>query len=247
MTLLYAILAGGNGSRMGDGPSKPLREIGRGHTLLSKLITNIQEFSGDPRIIINTGFGDTQRQVRRYIKANFDDNIEVVGNEEQPNGTGHGVHTIWKCAQREGEDFDNLGLFYGDVPSDVESIRRIINQPSGLENVIGAFNTQNPIGKGRLILDDKELISKIVKEKDCTDDERIIQLVNSGMGMFSRETLDEYFSLLHTYEGEWPFTNIVNLLQERSFGYTTLNEHPANYGANTIEELERVIGHYGSR
>lgn len=79
--------------------------------------------------------------MRRYVKANFDDNIEVVGNEEQPNGTGHGVHTIWKCAQREEENFDNLGLFYGDVPSDVESIRRIINQPSGLENVIGAFNT----------------------------------------------------------------------------------------------------------
>mgnify|MGYP006293480045 CR=1 FL=1 len=249
MTLLYAVLAGGNGSRMGDGPPKPLREIGRGHTLLSKLITNIQDSSSNARVIVNAGIGDTQEKVREYIQENFGDNVEVVGNKEEPNGTGHGVHTIWQYAQREGYDFNKLGLFYGDVSSDPKSIGRIINQSSGLESVIGAFNTQSPTGKGRLVLDDGgKLITKIVEERDCTDDERKIQLVNSGMGMFSRETLDVYFSHSHTYQGEWPFTNIVNLLQgRRNFGYTILDEHPGNYGANTKEELEKVIGHYSSK
>lgn len=60
MTLLYAVLAGGNGSRMGEGPPKPLREIGGGHTLLSKLITNIQDSSNNARVIVNAGIGDTQ-------------------------------------------------------------------------------------------------------------------------------------------------------------------------------------------
>ena len=66
--------------------------------------------------------------------------------------------------------------------------------------------------------------------------------------MFSRKTLNDYFSLPHTYEGEWPFTNIVNLLQSRrNFGYTILDEHPGNYGANTKGELEKVIGHHSSK
>lgn len=246
MTLLYAVLAGGNGSRMGEGSPKPLREIGSGHTLLSKLITNIQDSSKNARVIVNAGFGDTQEQIRSYLEAYFGDSVELIGNQEEANGTGHGVYTIWQHAKRE--DFDKLGLFYGDVPSDSKSIETITNQLSRLENVIGAFHTQNPTGKGRLILDNKGLITRIVEEKNCTDKEREIQIVNSGMGMFSRETLDDYFSLLHTYEGEWPFTNIVNLLQSRrNFGYTTLDEHAGNYGANTKEELEKVIGHYSSK
>lgn len=253
MSIVYGILAGGNGSRMKSDIPKPLQEVSKEDTLLSLLVRNIKEVDKSAQIAINCGFGTTQEQVADYIHGvlchRFGE-IQIVTNDSKPNGTGQGVQRVYDTLKDDSrKSWDYMGVFYGDVPSDTHSIDKLRSsivgekRQIGLGAIIGSFDTLNPTGKGRLVVDDNGLVRKIIEEKDCdSEEERQITLVNSGMGIFSREVLDTYFAQNHSgYQGEWPFTNIVSMLgSQYNFSHTQLCENPLNYGANNPEELQKI-------
>ena len=249
---MYGILAGGNGSRMKSNIPKPLQEVSEKDTLLSLLVRNIKEVDESAQIAINCGFGTTQEQVADYVDKVLCDRfgeIQIVTNDSKPNGTGQGVQRVYDSLEDNSrKSWDYMGVFYGDVPSDIKSIDRLRSsivgekRQIGLDAIIGSFDTLNPIGKGRLVVHHNGLVRRIIEEKDCSEEEKQITIVNSGMGIFSREVLDTYFTQNHlSYQGEWPFTNIVSMLGgQYNFSHSQLEENPLNYGANNPEELQKI-------
>ncbi len=61
---------------------------------------------------------------------------------------------------------------------------------AGADLVVIGFETENPTGYGRLLLDDRGRLAGIREEKDASEEERALTLCNSGiMGFRSSKTL----------------------------------------------------------
>jgi bifunctional UDP-N-acetylglucosamine pyrophosphorylase/glucosamine-1-phosphate N-acetyltransferase len=103
----------------------------------------------------------------------------------------------------------------------------------------------NPHGSGRIIKDANGHFSKIVEEKDCNDNQRLIKEVNIGIYIGHTETLQKYIPLIknENTQNEYYLTDIVQIYlknESKIVGLITLPESKlveiAN--VNTTEQLK---------
>jgi len=83
-------------------------------------------------------------------------------------------------------------ILYGDTPllraATLDRLTRELTQ--GADLVVAGFETENPTGYGRLLLDARGHLVGIREEKDASESERALTLCNSGiMGFRSAKTL----------------------------------------------------------
>jgi bifunctional UDP-N-acetylglucosamine pyrophosphorylase/glucosamine-1-phosphate N-acetyltransferase len=102
--------------------------------------------------------------------------------QEPQLGTGHAVQQAEKAlAGFEGD----VIVLYGDVPFVAHAtMRRMLDRladPDRPAAVILAFKAADPGAYGRVISVDGKTILKMVEAKDASDDERRVELCNSGM------------------------------------------------------------------
>jgi bifunctional UDP-N-acetylglucosamine pyrophosphorylase/glucosamine-1-phosphate N-acetyltransferase len=73
----------------------------------------------------------------------------------------------------------------------------------------------DPVGYGRVVRDADGWVSSIVEDKDCTDDQRRIDEINSGMYAFSGDRLTQCLTRLTTAnaQGEEYLTDVIGLLR----------------------------------
>ena len=84
----------------------------------------------------------------------------------------------------------------------------------GADLVVIGFEAENPIGYGRLLLDDRGRLAAIREEKDASDAERALTLCNSGiMGFRSGKTLLGLLGRIgkNNAKGEFYLTDAVAL------------------------------------
>ena len=114
-------------------------------------------------------------------------------------GTGHAVSTVVS-----GEIFiENKSEFTlvvpGDVPAiDAKDIQNLISEVKTKSSSVGFLTSivENPYGYGRVAKNNDEI--RIVEEKDCNDDERKINEINSGIYCFNTDFLIDNICLLYT-------------------------------------------------
>jgi bifunctional UDP-N-acetylglucosamine pyrophosphorylase/glucosamine-1-phosphate N-acetyltransferase len=120
--------------------------------------------------------------------ATLDPKLAVFVQAEQL-GTADAV----KAARQALDKFDGQVLvLYGDTPLlRAETIAKVRSElESGADIVVVGFETENPAGYGRLLLDGRGRLIGIREEKDASPDERALTLCNSGiMGFRSGKTL----------------------------------------------------------
>ncbi|MGD9502768.1 MAG: bifunctional UDP-N-acetylglucosamine diphosphorylase/glucosamine-1-phosphate N-acetyltransferase GlmU, partial [Methyloceanibacter sp.] len=83
-------------------------------------------------------------------------------------------------------------ILYGDTPLlRAETIGRVrAALDAGADLAVIGFKTENPVGYGRLLLDERGKLVAIREEKDASEAERALKLCNSGiMGFRSSRTL----------------------------------------------------------
>jgi bifunctional UDP-N-acetylglucosamine pyrophosphorylase/glucosamine-1-phosphate N-acetyltransferase len=87
--------------------------------------------------------------------------------------------------------------------------------------VVLGFETDQPTGYGRLILDEGGHVARIVEEKDASDEERTIKLCNSGVFVADRGVLMSLAAMVRNDNAkqEYYLTDIVGL--GRSSGFRT--------------------------
>ncbi len=180
---LAIILAAGKGTRMKSERPKVLHRLA-GAPLLAYAVWSAKA-AGLDRIAVVTGprmeeVGDTARAL--------DPALEVFVQAEQL-GTADAV----KAARRAVEEFPGqILILYGDTPLlRAETIGQVRAElAAGSDLVVLGFDSENPTGYGRLLLDDRGRLIGIREEKDASAEERALGLCNSGiMGFRSSTTL----------------------------------------------------------
>ena len=175
--LVIIILAGGLGKRMNSIVPKVLLHI-NGVSMLSK-VTDLALSLNPTKILIvinNTIINHPEFKIKQT------NTIKLI-NQHQPKGTGDAV----KCCLPHLIPDSNVLILSGDVPLlKQQTIEHFIK--NGPDSVL-VTKVENPTGFGRIIFEEKneekneekKLIQKIVEEKDSTEEEKKINIVNTGI------------------------------------------------------------------
>ena len=165
MNLSICILAGGEGKRMNSTLPK-VCHLFKNKPMIVHVI--IQALLLNPlKIVIVTGKYNEliQKTIKQYIDYTNYNKISFV-IQENPMGTGHAM----LCTLNEYLIDDKVLILNGDSPNITsELLGKFINQG---DNKLLISEIDNPFGYGRIIMNDKNEIRKIVEEKDTSEEEK---------------------------------------------------------------------------
>jgi bifunctional UDP-N-acetylglucosamine pyrophosphorylase / glucosamine-1-phosphate N-acetyltransferase len=236
---LAILLAAGKGVRMKSERPKVLHRLA-GATLLAHVL-QAAKAAGLARLAVV--IGPDMEQVGAAATA-LDPKLEVVVQPEQL-GTADAV----KAARRAFEEFPGQVLIlYGDTPllrpETIGKVRAALE--SGADLVVIGFETENPAGYGRLLLDDRGQLVGIREEKDASAEERALTLCNSGiMGFRSGKTLLALLGRIgnDNANGEFYLTDAVALARSDRLETRMVESNAAEVlGVNSRAELAEAEG-----
>ena len=180
LTLDVLILAAGLGTRMKSGRAKVLHELG-GSPLVAYVCRAAKQLGPDH---IYTVVGHQADKVEKAVRSEVGDIAEFATQTEQ-RGTGDAV----MAARIQLEPADSLVLILsGDVPLiKVETLKSFIDyhRSTAAACSILSVKLENPTGYGRILRDEHDQFSRIVEQKDATDEEQKVKEINSGIYCFS--------------------------------------------------------------
>ena len=245
--LVVTIMAAGDGKRMNSIVPKVLHIFGEKPILL-RIIETAREL--DPRQIMvitspkNYDFVvETLRQYTHIRDITF-----VI--QERPLGTGDAIRSCLPWFSKS----DAVLILNGDMPLISKDILAGFLEGAGkiiagkiIAGRIIAAKFANPTGYGRMIIDPiTESLTGIIEEKDCSDIQRQIQIVNSGIYLFSGLVLKEFVPKIanNNAQKEYYLTDIVRAIHSEAdinvnIGVHLIDESLNQYisGVNTREEL----------
>lgn len=220
------VLAAGEGTRMKSNHAKVA------HTILGKPLVwwtvNACQKAGAERIFVVVGAHADE--VRSCLSDM--DNLIFIEQTEQL-GTGHAV----KCVCDAVDTFDGpVMICYGDSPLIKPESLAAMAQLRRENKAAAALLTMcppDPTGYGRILLDEKNTsaVAGIVEEKDCTPEQRKIQLANAGVYVCCGRRLKTYISELsnNNAQHEYYLTDMVDV-------YRAHNELVLTYAAADYTE-----------
>ena len=167
--LHVVILAAGQGKRMHSALPKVLLPLA-GKPMLAHVIATARQLNPACIIVV---FGHGGEQVKDAFAQQPD--LQWVHQPEQ-RGTGHAM----QLALKKIPDAARVLVLYGDVPL----IRAATLQPMCSVDAplaVLAADLNDPNGYGRIVRDADGLVKAVVEENDCTDEQRQIATVNTGI------------------------------------------------------------------
>ena len=211
------ILAAGKGTRMKSARHKVLHAVG-GRPMILYLLETLSAIEVAQRILV-VGAGREQLEA-----ALCEQDVEFALQEPQL-GTGHAVMAAQDAIAGDVED---VLVLYGDTPFLApDSLERLLlarRRPTADETppavaVLG-FRPAEPGSYGRLVVDDEGRLERIVEAKDATDDERSLELCNSGVMAVEAGLLGTLLAGLgnDNAKGEYYLTDIVALARKAGRG-----------------------------
>jgi len=210
--LYLTILAGGLGKRMQSTLPKVLHLV-NGLPMIVRLLNETKELKPYKIIIVVGQFKNViDETIKKYIDVSKL-SIEYA-MQDVPLGTGHAVLCTLNLLDN---DAVNL-IVNGDNPlltanTMKDALHNFINNNNTLQ--ITAIEANNPIGSGRIILNNN-IFQKIVEEKDCNGEQRKIKLINCGIYLASTNTLKKYIPKIenNNIPKEYYLTDIVEVCQK---------------------------------
>jgi bifunctional UDP-N-acetylglucosamine pyrophosphorylase/glucosamine-1-phosphate N-acetyltransferase len=233
------ILAAGLGTRMKSNRAKVLHELD-GRPLISHVCKTALTLG--PRAVYVV-IGHQAEEVRAAVERDFDlskDRISFIQQREQ-RGTGDAVMAAQ--AELAGENRTTLVLS-GDVPLvRADTLKKLMeaHRASGAACTILTVRLENPTGYGRIVRDDDGGFSRIVEQKDATEDERQIREINAGIYCFESARLIESLGQIkpNNQQGEYYLTDVPAILKNDGDQVSIYQHHDAREvsGVNTRAEL----------
>ncbi|MEX0643734.1 MAG: bifunctional UDP-N-acetylglucosamine diphosphorylase/glucosamine-1-phosphate N-acetyltransferase GlmU, partial [Parvularculaceae bacterium] len=198
------ILAAGQGVRMKSDLAKVLHPVG-GRAMLAHAIDAAAKMT-PARLVVVIGeraeVGDAARKIRPDIS---------IAVQAPPRGTGDAVAKALPA-------LDGLNgvvlILYADTPLvEVETLGALAEAAKGAAGAVLGFRTLDPGGYGRLVLDAKGALVKIVEAKEATAEELEIELCNSGVMAVDADFLRESVPRLtpDNAKREYYLTDIIGM------------------------------------
>ncbi len=221
------ILAAGLGTRMRSKRAKVLHRAG-GLTLVEHVVAAAAAVAPPERTIVVTGH--QAEEVEAVLEPYGVGFVRQFGQK----GTGHALAA---CRERLQSSDGLLMVLYGDTPllSPVTLLKlRDLESSSGAAATLITTTLENPSGYGRVILNDRGDVTAIVEEKAATDQQKSIQLINSGIYCFQAPLLWQHIVELrpNAASGELYLTDMAEIL----------TRHGHRVGALHIEDPDELLG-----
>ncbi len=234
--LKAVILAAGKGTRMNSDLPKVLHEC-LGQSMVHHVIKAVKDADAlDVCVIV----GYKAKEVKNAIY----DIVEFVEQEEQL-GTGHAV----KCAKDFiGTEGDTI-VVCGDTPlitaDTLKALVELHKKEANGATVLSAV-LEDATGYGRIVRDADGNFVKIVEHKDATEEELLVNEVNSGMYVFNSEALSASLELLSNDNaaGEYYLTDTIALIKKIGLKVSAMpltgSAVDEIRGVNTPEQLKEA-------
>ncbi len=238
MTVKAIILAAGNGKRMNSDLPKVLHKLG-GKPMVQHVLETVGALDPEEIVVVIGPDADD-------VKAAVAPHKTVV--QEQRLGTAHAA----LAARDYLAPFDGQVLvLFGDNPLITpKTLKEMLKKAaSGVDIVVLGFIPADARRYGRLVMGDDGL-QAIVEYKDATEEQRAIQLCNSGvMCLNGRYILDLLKAVKNeNAAGEYYLTDVVKLAKDKGLSCdVVIGNVEELHGVNTQEELEMAEELYQRR
>ena len=188
--LHVVVLAAGEGKRMHSALPKVLLPIA-GRPMLAHVVGTARRLNPAR---IHVVFGHRGEQVKTAFAKQSD--LQWVHQAEQ-RGTGHAV----QMALENIPDPARVLVLYGDVPLLLATTLRPMCDVDAPLAVLSA-TLNEPRGYGRVIRDENGRAAAIVEEKDCTDEQRKVGVINTGIVSADAAHLRRWVADLKTHNAQ---------------------------------------------
>ena len=204
------ILAAGKGSRMKSSKAKVLHNIS-GKPMLYHIIKSSLEISNDITVVI----AHQKEAVKEQMSSYFENINFVVQDADNFPGTGGAMKNI---AVRN----EKVLVLNGDMPLITSSaLNGFLTTDADI--IMSIFDLENPDGYGRVIIKDEQ-VTKIVEQKDASDEEKAVTTVNAGIYAFSKDVIQKYIPLLSNdnAQEEYYLTDVIAMAKNDGLSISPL-------------------------
>lgn len=234
------VLAGGKGKRMESDLPKVLHPLcGKPMVfwLLEQLVTMFQK-----RIIVVVGYQKerVQGEIEKMAPVSF------AWQKEQL-GTAHAVQCALPVLFERFPTAEHVLILCGDIPLlKGKTIQKMVEKHVLRRADISLLVTEmsNPYGYGRVLLDEKGHVDRIVEEADCSCEEKSIRRINTGIYVVRARHLAQLLQGIgsNNAQKEYYLTDIVQRGKAMGLSiYMDECEDPTEIqGINSKSELMRV-------
>ena len=244
--LVITILAGGEGKRMKSALPKVLVTFNKKPMLIGIIEECIK--LNPNKIIVVTGKHHSQivNAVNTYFIDVIDKTDIIFVKQTEQIGTGNAVAC---CLDTYSYD-DNVLIINGDTPNLKSEILQTFVDQLYLQDCANGLMTceyDDPTGYGRIITDNDNMVEKIVEEKDATEEEKKIKLINTGIYFVKGVSLKELIPLIKNdnVQNEYYLTDLISLCYQyknQRIYNMILSKGNIKYvlGVNTKKQLEEL-------
>ena len=235
MNLSVVILAAGQGTRMKSAFPKVMHKLAGKPMLEHVYLRSLELGARDIHIV----YGHGGEHLHDYC-SDFD--VEWVLQDKQL-GTAHAVQ---QASPHINDDHVVL-ILYADVPLiKAHTLSSLIDNVSDDTISLLTVKLDDPAGYGRIIRVDNEVIA-IVEHKDATENQRLINEVNTGILAIKADYLNECLNKIdnNNIQGEYYLTDVIELAVND--GKKVITSQPENEyeveGVNDriqLSKLERI-------
>ncbi len=235
--LSIIILAAGKGTRMKSELPKVMHKVAA-REMLNMVIDEAKFLKPqDVTIVVSEEMANFQQKIldeHKEIKINF-------ALQKERKGTAHAVSTALEKIKKIG---DKVLVLYGDTPLIKHAtLKKMLEKLDGFSICVLGFEDEEENAYGRLVVDSKGHIEKIVEFKDATEEEKKIALCNSGVMAIDGEKIAELLAQIKNDNAakEFYLTDIVAVAGKmglkRTFIETEIEEV---LGVNSRLELAQI-------
>jgi UDP-N-acetylglucosamine diphosphorylase/glucosamine-1-phosphate N-acetyltransferase len=235
--IAVVILAAGLGTRMKSDKAKVLHEVAE-RPMILYVVEVARKAAGDDIIMV---VGHQAQKVREITSETA--RLHFVYQEKQL-GTAHAV----LCALPHIPDHcDDIVILSGDVPLILpETITGLIEDHlAGYRDIsLLAVELENPDGYGRVLRDDSGQVFGIIEEKDATNEQKKIKLINAGIYCINKKFLQEAIPKIKSNNAQEEFylTDIMAIghKEKKKMGFMVAADYHQILGVNNCQDLEEA-------
>lgn len=235
------IMAGGEGKRMQSSLPKVLHEID-GEAMLYRIVSKVLSKGINTVYIVCGKHKDTiQNYIDVRVAKAFPRAQVVYVIQSVPMGTGDAVRQCLPSLENVPDDTTFM-ILNGDTPLIDTTMEILIQCPVP---TLMVTTLDNPQGQGRILTDDEGKFTRIVEEKDATEEERKVQTVNCGVYLISLKDMRTLLPQLtnNNSQKEYYLTDICGMLGTQLALYQVTKELQYELlNVNTQDELEKASG-----
>lgn len=231
-TVRAVIMAAGKGTRLKSELPKVLHPL-FGKPLLLRVLDILACIDASEACVI---IGHGREQVKMAL-GDYQTSLAIDTVVQEPQlGTGHALQQVREQLSAWNTFNGDVLILSGDVPLlRAESLQALLaaHQDGKNDLTLLAATMANPFGYGRVITEG-DAVTRVVEQKDATEDEKRIQIINTGIYCLNWAKVSPLLDKLsnNNAQGEFYLTDVIALAVQAGY----------NVGAAHLDDPDDVLG-----